>query len=66
MEDLSRFVSEDCDIIERLYKKTRIELKSYDDFLNLPVNEEYKKNQEKRNKIGIEESKKQIEESKIE
>jgi len=56
MEDLSRFISEDSDIIERLYKETPIQTASFDDFFKLPVNEEYKKNQE-RKKIGVEESK---------
>jgi hypothetical protein len=56
MEDLSRFISEDSDIIERLNKETPIQTASFDDFLKLPVNEEYKRNQE-RNKIGVEESK---------
>ena len=55
MEDLSRFISEDSDILERLQKETPIKLTSFDDFLNLPVNENYKKNLEK--KIGVEESK---------
>jgi len=55
MEDLSRFISEDSDILERLQKETPIILTSFDDFLNLPVNENYKKNLEK--KIGVEESK---------
>ena len=55
MEDLSRFISEDSDILERLQKETPIILTSIDDFLNLPVNENYKKNLEK--KIGVEESK---------
>ena len=55
MEDLSRFVSEDSDILERLQKETPIILTTFDDFLNLPVNENYKKNLEK--KIGVEESK---------
>jgi len=54
MEDLSRLISEDSHIIERLYKETPIQIASFDDFLKLPVNEEYKKNQE-RKKIGVEE-----------
>ena len=56
MEDLSRFLSEDPDIIERLYKETPIQTASFDDFLKLPVNEAYKKNQENKT-IGVEESK---------
>lgn len=56
MEDLTRFLSEDPDIIERLNKETPIQIASFEDFLKLPVNEEYKKNQEIK-KIGVEESK---------
>ena len=56
MEDLSRFISEDSDIIERLNKETPIQIASFDDFLKLPVNEEYKRNQE-RKKFGVEEYK---------
>ena len=56
MEDLSRFISEDSDIIERLNKETPIQTASFEDFLKLPVNEEYKKNQESK-KIGVEEFK---------
>jgi hypothetical protein len=56
MEDLSRFISEDSDILERLNKETPIKITSFEEFLKLPVNDEYKKNQEKK-KIGVEESK---------
>jgi hypothetical protein len=56
MEDLSRFISEDLDILERLNKETPIQIASFEDFLNLPVNEDYKKNQENK-KIGVEETK---------
>ena len=56
MEDLSRFISEDLDILERLNKETPIQIASFEDFLNLPVNEDYKKTQENK-KIGVEETK---------
>lgn len=56
MEDLSRFISEDSDILERLNKETPIKIVSFEEFLKLPVNENYKKNQENK-KIGVEETK---------
>jgi len=56
MEDLSRFISEDSDILERLNKETPIKNVSFEEFLKLPVNENYKKNQENK-KIGVEETK---------
>jgi len=56
MDDLEKFTSESNDILERLFRETPIDIKTFDDFLKLPVNEDYKKNQEKK-KIGIEESK---------
>jgi len=49
--DLSKFTSETRDILERLYKDTEIVHYSIDDYLNLPVNDEYKKNQEKKKKL---------------
>ena len=48
MEDLTKNLSEDSDIIERLYKETPIQTASFEDFLKLPANEEYKRNQEKK------------------
>ena len=56
MDDLEKFTSESNDILERLFRETPITIKTFDDFLKLPVNEEYKKNQENK-KIGVEESK---------
>jgi len=56
MEDLSRFISEDSDILERLNKETPIINVSFEEFLKLPVNENYLKNQENK-KIGVEETK---------
>lgn len=56
MDDLEKFTSESNDILERLFRETPIIIKTFDDFLKLPVNEEYKKNQENK-KIGVEESK---------
>ena len=56
MEDLSRFISEDSDILEKLNEETPIKNVSFEDFLKLPVNENYKKNQENK-KIGVEETK---------
>ena len=56
MDDLEKFTSESNDILERLFRETPIDIKTFDDFLKLPVNEDYKKNQEKK-EIGIEESK---------
>ena len=49
--DLSKFTSETRDILEWLYKDTEIVHYSIDDYLNLPVNDEYKKNQEKKKKL---------------
>ena len=45
--DLSKFTSETRDILERLYKDTEIVHYSIDDYLNLPVNDEYKKSRKK-------------------
>jgi len=56
LKDLSRYILEDSNIIDRLYKETPIQIISFDDFLKLPVNEEYKKSQEIK-KIGVEISK---------
>ena len=44
--------------LERLYKDTEIVHYSIDDYLNLPVNDEYKKNQEKKKKLEKEKEKK--------
>ena len=49
--DLSKFTSETRDILEWLYKDTEIVHYSIDDYLNLPVTDEYKKNQEKKKKL---------------
>ena len=56
MDDLEKFTSESNDILERLFRETPITIKTFDDFLKLPVNEEYKKNQENK-QIGVEENK---------
>jgi len=56
--DLSKFTSETRDILERLYKDTEIVHYSIDDYLNLPVTDEYKKNQEKKKKLEKEKEKK--------
>ena len=42
MDDLEKFTSESNDILERLFRETPITIKTFEDFLKLPVNEEYK------------------------
>ena len=56
MDDLEKFTSESNDILERLFRETPITIKTFEDFLKLPVNEEYNKNQENK-QIGVEENK---------
>ena len=46
--DLDKFIAERKDLVDRLYADADIELKSFEDLLKLPVNEEYAKNQLKR------------------
>ena len=47
--DISLFTFQKGDIVERLYKETPIICNgNLDDFLKLPVNENYKKEQEKK------------------
>ena len=45
---LDKFVSDRKDLVDRLYDEAKIEVKSFEDLLNLPVNEAYAKNQLKR------------------
>jgi hypothetical protein len=45
--DLSKFLSEPSDILERLYKATTINVLTKEEFENLPLNENYIKNKEK-------------------
>jgi hypothetical protein len=47
---LDKFVSERKEIVDRLYTESQIEVKTFEDLLSLPVNEEYAKNQLKRQK----------------
>jgi hypothetical protein len=42
--DLSKFLSEPSDILERLYKETSIAVLTKEEFDNLPLNENYIKN----------------------
>jgi hypothetical protein len=51
--DINRFLPADKKILDALYEETPVVYKSQEDFFNLPVNEEYKKNQEKK-KLEIE------------
>jgi len=47
--DITKFLSEPANILDRLYVETPIiEERSYEDFLALPVNENYKKNKERK------------------
>jgi hypothetical protein len=46
--DLDKFIADRKDLIDRLYSEANIEVKSFEDLLKLPVNEEYEKNQLKR------------------
>jgi hypothetical protein len=48
--DLAKFVSERKDIVDRLYAEADVEIKSFDDLLKLPVNDEYAKNQLRKQK----------------
>jgi hypothetical protein len=43
--DLSKFLSEPSDILERLYKETTINILTKEEFENLPLNENYIKKQ---------------------
>jgi hypothetical protein len=45
--DLSKFLSEPSDILERLYKDTPMNVLTKEEFENLPLNENYIKNKEK-------------------
>jgi hypothetical protein len=48
---MEQFTYESKDILDRLYQETPIgESSTYEDFLKLPLNEEYIKNQEKKKK----------------
>ena len=47
--DITKFLSEPANILDRLYVETPIfEERSYEEFLALPVNENYKKNKERK------------------
>jgi hypothetical protein len=46
--DLAKFISDRKDIIDKLYAEGDVEIKSFDDLLKLPVNEEYAKMQSKK------------------
>jgi hypothetical protein len=46
--NLDKFIADKKDLIDRLYAEANIEVKSFEDLLKLPVNEEYAKNQLKR------------------
>jgi hypothetical protein len=46
--NLDKFVADRKELVERLYAEAEIEVKSFEDLLNLPVNEEYAKNKLKR------------------
>jgi hypothetical protein len=48
--DINKFTSEPNDIIERLYKETDVNIMTQEDFNKLPLNKEYKENQEKKQK----------------
>lgn len=39
--DLSRFMSEPSDILERLYKETKIDVMTQEDFNKIPLNKNY-------------------------
>lgn len=47
---LSRFLpsTTDSSILDALYEETTINNHTFEDFLNLPVNDDYKKNQEQK------------------
>lgn len=46
--DIEKFIGEPSNILEELYGGGEIEVKTYEDFLKLPVNEKYKENQQKK------------------
>ena len=48
---LEKFISSPYNILELLYQEpdTSIELRTYEQFLNLPVNDNYKKNKQNNN-----------------
>ena len=46
--DLDKFISDRKELVDRLYAEAEIEVKSFEDLLKLPVNEEYARNQLKR------------------
>jgi hypothetical protein len=46
--NLDKFIADRKDLVDRLYAEAEIEVKSFEDLLKLPVNEEYAKNQLKR------------------
>ena len=52
---LEKFISSPYNILEMLYQEpdTSIELRTYEQFLNLPVNDNYKKNKLNNEKIKI-------------
>jgi hypothetical protein len=65
--DLSKFLSEPSNILERLYKETPIAVLTKEEFDNLPLNENYIKNIEyKAGKEKRMEEKKEIHNKKIE
>lgn len=56
--DINKFFTEPANILDRLYVETPIfEERSYEEFLALPVNENYKKNKESKTTQPIESSK---------
>ena len=52
---LEKFISSPINILEMLYQEpdTSIEARTYEQFLNLPVNDNYKKNKLNNEKIKI-------------
>ena len=46
--NLDKFISDRKELVDRLYAEAEIEVKSFEDLLKLPVNEEYARNQLKR------------------
>ena len=46
--NLDKFIADRKELVDRLYSESEIEVKSFEDLLKLPVNEEYAKNQLKR------------------
>jgi dTDP-4-dehydrorhamnose reductase len=45
---IDKFIADRKDLVDRLYAEANIEVKSFEDLLKLPLNEEYAKNQIKR------------------